>query len=320
MRIAEGTLTDDIQVGHWHDAEAATGCTVVLLPEGATGGVDLRGGAASTRAADSLSPTGFVTTVDALVITGGSAFGLDCVGGVMKWLEERGRGFVAGGVPVPIVPGAVIFDLWVGDAGARPGFQEGYSACEAAGSESPQGNIGAGMGATVGKYLGRGQAMKGGLGICTIGSEDGVEVSAVVVVNAYGDVVDPQSGEVLAGVRDPSSGTPKGPGCAFLDARHTAGFTGGNTTVAVVVTNAALGKPQVCRVCTMAHDGIARAVSPCHSRVDGDVVFGAALGRTECDVDVVGFMAAVAVERAILAGVRAAEGLTGVPAWRDLKR
>jgi L-aminopeptidase/D-esterase-like protein len=318
-----GTLTDvaGIAVGHWTNLEAGTGCTVILCPPGTVGGVDVRGSAPGTRETDLLNPINLVQHVDAIVLSGGSAFGLASADGVMRWLEEHGRGVDVGVARVPIVPAAVIFDLPLLRADVRPAPDAGYAACQAA-SSGPvaQGNVGAGTGATVGKAAGFNLATKGGLGSASIAAPNGLLVAALAVVNALGEVRDPATNKVLAGPRDPAGG--------FFDTLSImmamSGQTiaslrpGANTTLAVVATNAALTKSAATKVAQMGHDGLARTIRPVHTMFDGDAIFALSAGDKVADINLVGALAADAVAMAVLAGVRAAEALGGVPAARDL--
>ena len=319
--LQTGTITDvpGIRVGHYTYPNAATGCTVVIADGGAVGGVDTRGGAPGTVETDLLDPVNTVQRVNAVVLSGGSAFGLAARDGVMRYLEERGEGYpVGGGLVVPIVPGAIIFDLRVA-GGVRPGPDCGYEAASGASSEVVQeGNAGAGAGATVGKLRGMASAMKGGVGTALITLPSGLVVGAIVVVNAVGDVIDPATGQVIAGVR--------GDGDILLDARRL--LRGEvpptpplqNTTIGVVATNARLTKAQATRVAQMAHDGLARAIVPVHTPNDGDVVFALATGTLEDGFDTgqVGALAAEAMADAIVRAVKAARGLPGIPSVRDL--
>ena len=302
-----------IRVGHDTNLEAATGCTVILCDTPAVGGVDVRGGAPATRETDLLRPMNLVEEVNAVVLTGGSAFGLDAASGVMRYLEERSIGYDTGIARVPIVPAAAIFDLALGSASVRPDAAAGYRACEQATADAvTQGNAGAGTGATVGKIAGPSFMMKGGLGSASTQLSDGTLVGALVVVNALGDVIDPQTRQVVAGTRHPS-------GQGFL---ATNPF--GNTTIAVVATNASLTKAQVNKVAQMAHDGIAQAIRPAHTMFDGDTIFALALGPQSqtmtnpalaaSQVSMIGAAAAITLARAIVKAVRHATELHGVPA------
>jgi L-aminopeptidase/D-esterase-like protein len=318
-----------VRVGHAHDEEALTGCTVILCEGGAVGGVDQRGGAPGTRETDLLRPMHMVEHVHAVLLSGGSAFGLDAATGVMRYLEERGVGFDTR-VPrvprVPIVPAAIIFDLAIGRADVRPDAEMGYQACLHASDEPPaEGNAGAGMGATVGGIFGLGQAMKSGIGTASIQIGRGVVVGAIVAVNALGDVVDPATGEIVAGARSPSLGPFRvgAPG-VFADTlqvmktligRTVFGFaTRGQTAIGAVATNARLTKEETNKVAQMAHDGLARTIRPAHTMLDGDTIFALATGGRRADVSIVGAFAAEVVAEAILRAVRAAQPAGGLPA------
>ncbi len=311
------TAIPGIQVGHWTNLDAATGCTVILCPEGATAGVDVRGGAPGTRETDLLAPTCMVEKIHALYLGGGSAFGLAGADGVMRWLEERGFGFDVRVAKVPIVPGAILFDLALGDATIRPTAADGYAACEAASATAvAEGNIGAATGATVGKVLGFPFAMKGGLGTACrrIGNKI---IAALVAVNAAGDIIDPATGQIVAGARQPD-------GAGFADATQVLTETlqqnpqgwgnQTNTTLAVVATNIALTKVGATKVAQMAHDGLARSIRPVHTAVDGDIVFALSLGQETGDASLVGAVAAEVLAEAVVRAVRAAESLFGLPA------
>ncbi|HWP44727.1 MAG TPA: P1 family peptidase [Blastocatellia bacterium] len=323
-----GAITDvaGIKAGHFTDPRRPTGCTVVLAEGGAAGGVDVRGAAPGTRETDLLNPVNTVEQVHAVVLTGGSAFGLETATGVMRFLEERGVGYDVGVARVPIVTAAVLFDLWVGDASIRPDAQAGYEACLAAGSDPPaEGSIGAGAGATVGKLFGIERSMKGGIGNASVTSS-GFTVGAIVAVNAAGDVIDPRTGDVIAGARTKD-------GKSLLDVRgamlrgelqtiaRRGTEPGTSTTIGVVATDAMLTKAQACKVAQMAHDGLARAISPVHTPLDGDTIFALATGRAgkSADVMLIGALAAEAVASAIVRAVRAAKGLAGLPAATELQ-
>jgi L-aminopeptidase/D-esterase-like protein len=317
------TAVPGIRVGHHTLTERPTGCTVILADDGAVGGVDVRGAAPGTRETDLLEPGNLVETVNAILLSGGSAHGLDAAAGVMKYLEERKVGYAFGGAYVPIVPGAVLFDLPVGDKPhVRPDADCGYRAAAAA-ETGPiaEGSVGAGAGATVGKYGGLRRPMKGGIGTAAVRLPDGLVVAALVAVNAAGDIVDPATGRVVAGVR-----TEDGKGLLDVRTLLRSGGTpaprpGENTTLGVVATNATLTKAQAGRVATMAHDGYARAIVPSHTMGDGDVIFTLATGRHagEANVSQIGALAAEVTAEAILRAVRAATGLPGYPAVRDLR-
>ena len=302
-----------IRVGHDTNLEAGTGCTVILCDTPATGGVDVRGGAPATRETDLLRPMNLVEGVNAILLTGGSAFGLDAASGVMRYLEERGLGYDTGVARVPLVPAAAIFDLAFGSATIRPDAAAGYRACEQASSDViAQGTVGAGTGATVGKMAGPAFMMKGGLGSASMQLSDGSIVGAIVVVNALGDIVDPQTQQIVAGARNPG-------GSGFL---ATNPF--GNTTIAVVATSAALTREQANKMAQMAHNGLAQAIRPAHTMFDGDTVFALALGPTSqqlhnsplaaIQISTIGAAAAITLARAIVKAVRNATTLHGVPA------
>lgn len=301
-----------IRVGHDTNLEAATGCTVILCDTPAIGGVDVRGGAPATRETDVLRPLHMVEEVHGIMLAGGSAFGLDAASGAMRYLEEQGQGFETGTARVPIVPAAAIFDLALGSASVRPDAEAGYRACLQASSEATaQGNVGGGTGATVGKMAGPACMMKGGLGSASVQLDNGLIVGAIVVVNAAGDVMDPQTQQVIAGARGPHGD-------------YIFGSPFGNTTIAVIATNAAMRKNEINKVAQMAHNGLALALRPAHTMFDGDTVFALALGaRSERQADersaaiqtsIVGGAAATVLARAIVKAVRHASELYGIPA------
>ena len=324
------TNLQGISVGHYTDNRRPTGCTVVLCPDGAVAGVDVRGAAPGTRDTDALSPSNSVQEVHGILLTGGSAYGLDAAGGVMRWLEERGHGFQVGPAVVPIVPAAVIFDLWVDDFSdplrassnnprIRPDAQAGYLACQAANSEPvPQGNVGAGAGATLGKLNGPDCAMKGGIGSASL-CVHGVTVAALVVCNALGDIVDPQTGELLAGARVSADSR------ALLDVRQAQldgheiakPQTGSNTTIGVVATDAVLTKPQAHRLAQVAHDGLARSIRPVHTPMDGDTLFALGTGTSgqAADMMLLSTLAAEVTAMAVVNAVRAAKELRFGKGW-----
>ncbi len=314
-----------ICVGHAQDMEALTGCTVILCEEGAVGGVDVRGGSPGTRETDLLRPLHRVEHVHAVMLSGGSAFGLAAASGTMTYLEERGIGFDMRVAHVPIVPAAIFFDLGIGDASVRPDAAMGYQACLNASRERPaEGNVGAGTGAVVGQILGPGQAMKSGIGTASIEVGAGVVVGAIFVVNSLGDVVDPETGTILAGARSADLGPIHigAPGY-FADALQVmktpigraamAIATRQNTVIGVVATNARLDKVQVNKVAQMAHDGMARTLRPAHTMLDGDTIFALATGRRKADVSIVGAFAAEATAQAIVRAVQTARSAGGLP-------
>jgi L-aminopeptidase/D-esterase-like protein len=309
-----GAITDvaGIEVGHFTDSRRPTGCTVVLARGGAVGGVDVRGAAPGTRETDLLDPANLVDQVHAVVLAGGSAWGLDAASGAMRWLEERGIGFDVRVGVLPIVPSAVLFDLLVGDSRVRPDAQAGYAACAAASSQPPaEGNAGAGAGAAVGKIFGIGRAMKGGIGTASV-TVDGVTVGALVACNALGDVIDPDTGAVVAGARTTD-------GSALLDSRQALLrgespqplLAGTNTTIGVIATDAVITKAQAHRLAMMGHDGLARSINPVHTLSDGDTLFalGTGLAGKSLGMMVLGTMAAEATARAVLRAVQAARSI-----------
>jgi L-aminopeptidase/D-esterase-like protein len=329
----QNAITDvpGIRVGHAHNPEALTGCTVVLCEEGAVGGVDQRGGAPGTRETDPLRPMHLVQHVHAVVLAGGSAFGLDSATGVVRYLEEKGVGFDVGVTKVPIVPAAILFDLGIGRADTRPDAAMGYAACEHASGERPQeGNAGAGMGATVGKILGMAGAMKSGIGTASIDLGGGAIVAAIVAPNSLGDIIDPATGKILAGARATKIGPIRfGEEGTFADTlKVMKSFAGktvmrfasrGNTVIGVVATNASLTKEEANKVAQMAHDGIARAVRPAHTMLDGDTIFALSTGRKKVDVNIIGAYAAEVAARAIINAVLSAQAAGGIPAISDLQ-
>lgn len=317
-----GSLTDvpGVAVGHFTDPRRPTGCTAVLVEAGAVCGVDVRGGAPGTRETDLLRPENTVEKVHAVVLAGGSAFGLDAAGGVVRWLEERRIGFPVGAARVPIVPAAILFDLWLGDWTIRPDAAAGYAAAKAAaGTGVAEGNVGAGAGATVGKLWGLERAMKAGLGTASLAIPGGPIVAALVAVNAFGDVVDPADGKILAGLRSADGRGLQGT-LETLLAGQTPVPTGSgeSTVIGVVATSAGLTKAQAQKVAQMAHDGLARTIRPSHTPRDGDTLFALSAGALAVDTLLVGAAAAEVVARAVLRATRAARGLPGLPAAGDL--
>ena len=323
----KNAITDvrDIEVGHAQDEEALTGCTVILCRKGAVAGVDVRGGAPGTRETDLLNPINLVEKVHAIVLAGGSAFGLDAASGVMHYLEEKMIGFNTGAARVPIVPSAILYDLSLGRADVRPDFAMGARAAASAVSDSPtEGNVGAGTGASVGKMFGMKLAMKSGLGTASMDIGGGVIVGAIVAINAFGDVIDPKTGEIIAGLRSGKVGplrigkkdffadtlammkTPIGRGILRFASR-------GNTVIGAVATNAELTKAQATKVAQMAQDGIARTIRPAHTMLDGDVTFALSTGTTKANVSTIGAFAAEVMAQAILRAVKMAKAAGGLP-------
>jgi L-aminopeptidase/D-esterase-like protein len=320
------TITDvpGIEVGQAQDNEALTGCTVVLCRKGAVAGVDVRGSAPGTRETDLLNPVNLVEKVHAVVLAGGSAFGLDAASGVMRYLEENGIGFETGAGKVPIVPAAILFDLNLGHGGVRPDAEMGYRAAASASSAMPaEGNAGAGAGASVGKIFGPKSAMKAGIGAASMNA-GGLIVGALVAVNAFGDVIDPKTGQILAGARSTNLGPLKlGQEGYFGDTleimktfigRTVLSFaTKANTVIGVVATNARLSKPEATKVAQMAQDGVARTIRPAHTMLDGDTIFALATGEKNSDPSTVGAFAAEMVAEAIVRAAQKAAPAGGLP-------
>lgn len=317
----QNAITDvpGIRVGHAQDEQALTGCTVILCEGGAVGGVDQRGGAPGTRETDALYPMHLVQQVHALVLSGGSAFGLDSASGPVRYLEERGVGFDVRVARVPIVPAAILFDLAIGRADVRPDAEMGYQACLNASETRPaEGNVGAGTGATVGKILGMENAMKSGIGTASLDLGDGLIVAAIVAVNAFGDILDASTDQILAGARLPEGS----PGeyintlevLKMLPGHQFPGYSSDeNTVIGVVATNARLNKEQANKMAQMAHDGLARSVRPAHTMLDGDTIFALATGETSADVNIVGAFAAEVFAQAVVRAVTTAKPAGGLP-------
>jgi len=317
------SITDvtGIRVGHAQNWEAGTGCTVIIIERGAVAGVDVRGGAPGTRETDLLDPVNMVQKVHAIYLAGGSAFGIDGASGVMEFLEEKGVGFEAGTVKVPIVPGAVIFDLNVGNPTIRPDREMGYQACLNADEQTvKEGSIGAGTGATVGKYYGISRCMKGGIGTASIQVNDLV-VGALVVVNAFGDIINPETGEILAGTLNTEKNQ-------FIHTNRLLTNSVSidsdpflqNTTLGVVATNADLNKAEAKRLSMSAHDGFARCILPSHTLYDGDTVFSLATGIVRTDVSKLNALSVHVVSHAVQRAVLGASTMFGIPSYNELKR
>lgn len=309
------TSIPGFKVGHAQDPEALTGCTVILCPPNTVGGVDQRGGAPGTRETDLLHPMHLVNIVNAILLTGGSAFGLDAAAGVMRYCEENKMGVNVGPTHVPIVPAAVLFDLGVGDPKVRPDAEMGYQACINASEEQPaEGNVGAGTGATVGKILTMKMATKSGIGTANIDLGGGGKVAAIVAVNAFGDVVDPENGEIIAGARRIKGFADTVKVMKSFVGKKVMSFAfAENTVIGVVATNVKLNKEQITRVAQMAHNGLARTIRPAFSMFDGDTIFALSAGEVEMDLNIVGAYAAIAYQDAILRAVRSAEKVAGLP-------
>ncbi len=319
-----GTAIDGTAVGHYTDEHHITGCTVILCEKGAVAGVDVRGSAPGTRETDLLHPVNLVKEVNAIMLGGGSAFGLGASDGVMRYLSEKGAGYPTMIKKVPIVPSAIIFDLGIGDPDAYPVPDNAYAACLSASTEFAEGSVGVGTGATVGGFAGFEGRTKSGFGSDRMDLPNGLSVMALAVVNAVGNALD-ETGQVMAGARAPGGG--------FLDAIELfkaqtqaktpfeSPSTGAqNTTLAVVMTNAKLNKEEANKVAQMAHDGFARAIKPAHTMFDGDVSFALATGQIRVPSELVGVFGAEVTERAIRNAVRQATSLGGVPAIRDLEK
>lgn len=315
------SITDvpGFKVGHAQDMDALTGCTVVLCPPGTVGGVDQRGGAPGTRETDLLHTSHLVNQVTAVLLTGGSAFGLDAASGVMRYCEENKLGLNTGLGIVPIVPAAVLFDLGIGDSRIRPDGEMGYQACLNASTDPPaEGNVGAGTGATVGKILTPKMSTKSGIGTASIDLGGGGVVGAIVAVNAFGDVIDPENGEILAGARGIKGYADTLKVMKSFVGKKVMGFASGgsNTVIGVVATNVKLDKEGVTRVAQMAHNGLSRTIRPAFTLLDGDTSFALASGDVEMDQNIVGAYAAQVYQEAILNAVRNAEKAGGIPAMK----
>ena len=315
------TAVPGIKVGHYTLAERPTGCTVVLIESGATAGVDVRGAAPATRDTDLLNPAKMVERIFGVALSGGSAFGLASGDGVLRYLEEKNVGIVYGNRHIPIVPGASIFDLGVGDARIRPTADCGYRAAQAATSAPvTEGSVGAGAGATLGKIAGMERAMKSGVGTAALEMQNGLIVAALVIANPLGDVIDPADGRIVAGARNAS-------GRGFADARRIVrsgaprGRFGDNSTIGIIATNARLTKAQASYLAQMADDGYARAIWPIHTVVDGDTVFAIATGARSGEPDMItlGSLAADVMATAVIRAATEATGLPNFPAVRDLR-
>ena len=309
-------LTDipGIRVGHVSDFEALTGCTAILCEQGAVGGVDIRGSASGTQEISTLDPGNINPLVHGILLTGGSAFGLEAAAGVRRYLEHRGVGFDVVVAKVPIVPAAVLFDLTIGKPGVRPNLAMGEAAAaEATAGAVKEGCVGAGTGATVGKILGMRQAMKSGIGSFTVELPGGVLVSAMVAVNAFGDVRDPTTGKIVAGARKAPDSREFVDTERELKLRGPAGFARHNTTLGVVATNARLTKVEAAKLAQFAGLGMARTIYPVNTMYDGDTVFALSLGDRQADINTLGSAAAEAVAQAILRAVRLATTMGGVP-------
>lgn len=316
------TDVDGILVGHAQNIEAGTGCTVLIIEKGAVAGVDVRGGAPGTRETDLLDPVNMVQKIHAIYLTGGSAFGLEGACGVMHFLEEKGVGFDTGSVKVPIVTGAVIFDLNIGDPSIRPDYQMGYQAClNASNKPAAEGSIGAGTGATVGKYYGISHCMKGGIGTASI-VIDNLVVGALAVVNSFGDILNPETGEILAGTlnrkKNKLANTNKLLLMNNLLTQNSLFLQ--NTTLGVVATNANLTKAEAKRLSISAHDAFARCISPAHTIYDGDTIFSVATGQVNTNINQLNALGAQVMAIAVQRAVLEATSLFDIPSYKDFKK
>ena len=306
------------RVGHAQDFDAATGCTVILCDRMSPAGLDVRGGGSASRESQILNPVAAAEGINAVLLSGGSAFGLDAAGGVQKYLEERGIGFETGIAKVPLVSQSCLFDLGVGRKDVRPDKAMAYAACENAGYDDPaQGNVGAGTGCSVGKYRGMARAMKSGFGTYAL-QAGALKVGALVAVNALGDVYGPDGGQIAGLLNEAGTGVTSTLEELFRDVAQASGLPGGNTTLGVVVTNARLDKTHLAKVAGMTHNGYARAIRPVHTTADGDSVYALSLGDLPGDVNVVGAMAAQVMEQAIVRAVRTACSAYGLVGWQEL--
>lgn len=311
MQIIDIMEVGGFRVGHAQNTEAATGCTVVLLDQASPAGLDVRGGGPASRESQILAPVAHADAIHAVLLSGGSAFGLDAAGGVQKYLEERNIGFDVGVTKVPLVSQSCLFDLTVGSKDIRPDAAMAYQACENAAKTSPaQGNVGAGTGCSVGKLRGMDYAMKAGFGTYAV-QVGNIKVGAMVAVNALGDVYDAQ-GNVLAGLRGEANTLQT----LFAAADSKVGFTG-NTTLGIVVTNAKFDKTQLTKIAGMTHNGYARAIRPVHTTADGDSIYALSTGEEIADINLVGVMASMVMEEAIRQAVRSSESAYGLPNWKE---
>ena len=322
MREIPVTEVGPILIGQTENAEAATGCTVFIAPQGMRAGLDVRGGGPASRESQLLNPLMAAQSIHAIVLAGGSAYGLGAANGVMQYLEENGSGYDTGYALVPLVAQADIYDLSVGDASVRPDAAMGYEAARTA-MEAPNyrdGNYGAGCGATVGKLAGMDYCMKSGIGSYAIQLGE-LKIGAIVVVNALGDVYDWKTGQQIAGLlneaKDGLRSTSEYMRQSYAVVENK--FTG-NTTICVVLTNASFNKAQLCKIAGMAHDGYARSIRPVHTSADGDSIYAVSIGDVAADQDLVGVLAAEVVSEAIIRAVENAEGAYGYPSWKELQR
>ena len=326
-RVSAITDVPGIKVGHASDFKALTGCTVILCEEGAVGAIDIRGTATGTRQIDALTYLHLVDKIHAILLAGGSAFGLDATGGVMTFLEEKGKGFDVIKTKIPIVPTAVIFDFGIGDFRVRPDQQMGYQACLNASKKVEEGSVGVGTGATVGKLFGIERAMKGGVGTSSILGPKGLIVGALAVVNAFGDVLDPNSKQLLVGARKSNKSFELSNSAKWMKQGVTRNQFGAiippastafNTTLGVIATNANFTKKELHQVAQIAHLGLAKIISPLHTTFDGDLIFALSLGKKKADVNTIGLLGEVALMESVKKAVTKAKGFGVIPAYKDI--
>jgi L-aminopeptidase/D-esterase-like protein len=314
------SITDikGLKVGHASNYDGYTGCTVILCEAGATCGIDIRGSASGTRQVDALSISHIVEHVHAILLSGGSSFGLDAATGVMRYLEEKGIGFDVGPAKIPIVPTAVIFDIFFGDPKVRPTPEMGYEACVNASETVEEGSIGVGTGAAVGKIFEISRAMKGGVGTSSIVMPDGLTVASLVVVNAFGDIIDNVTGKIIAGARvAPDSLEFANTVESIKKGAVKKQFGLVNTTLGVVATNAKFDKKEITKIAQMSQGGLIKTISPVHTTFDGDLVFALATGECEADLNLVGVLGEFVIAEAIKRAVKKADGFGILPAFRD---
>ena len=317
------SITDvkGIKVGHASDFKGYTGCTVILCEDGATCGIDIRGSASGTRQVDALGINHIVEHVHAILLSGGSSFGLDAATGVSRDLEEKGVGFDVGPTKIPIVPTAVIFDILFGDPKARPTLELGYEACMNAGDTVEEGSVGVGTGAAVGKIFELSRAMKGGVGTSSVVMPDGLVVASLVVVNAFGDIIDNVTGKIIAGARvAPDSLEFANTVESIKKGAVKKQFGLVNTTLGVVATNAKFNKKEITKVAQIAQGGLIKTINPVHTTFDGDLVFALATGVYEADINLVGVLGEFVIAEAIKRAVKKADGFGIVPAFRDITK
>jgi L-aminopeptidase/D-esterase-like protein len=315
------TDIEGIKVGHASDFKGYTGCTVILCEKGAVCGIDVRGSASGTRQVDALGVSHIVEQIHGILLAGGSSFGLDASSGVARYLEEKNVGFDVGVARIPIVPSAVIFDLGFGNPKARPTPEMGYEACLRAGIEVEEGSVGAGTGATVGKIFELPRAMKGGLGTSSLSMPDGLKVAALVVVNAFGDIIDNVTGKIIVGLRKAEDSSEFANTVKQIKEGATKKQFGiANTTLGVVATNAIFNKREITKIAQMAQGGLIKTISPVHTTFDGDLVFALATGELEADINKVGVLAEFVLAEAIKRAVKKADGFGIVPAFRDIAK